>query len=199
MDLREVHDLSPPLPEELWLAALQVAERAHAGQTRWTAEGRVPYIVHPVQVMLRLLWWGVTDEVCLVAALLHDVVEDAPERVIALLGNVEGAADVRTEAIAAIARRFGADVAAVVDGLTNRADVGYVEHVREATADPRVLVVKLADFSENGLSLDESHPRYKRLRAKYAPLMPVLATRLRSSMEAQRIIPAWEDVLDSLR
>lgn len=54
----------------------------HGDQTRRGSD--TPYWVHPVRVALGLMQWGVTDRDVLVAALLHDVVEDTvttPEEV----------------------------------------------------------------------------------------------------------------------
>ncbi|MBP7693369.1 MAG: bifunctional (p)ppGpp synthetase/guanosine-3',5'-bis(diphosphate) 3'-pyrophosphohydrolase, partial [Anaerolineales bacterium] len=55
-------------------AALRFAARAHARQMRKGTD--VPYIVHPVGVMLALLEAGEADPELLAAALLHDTVED---------------------------------------------------------------------------------------------------------------------------
>lgn len=54
--------------------AIEFATIRHAGQTR--KGSGLPYIVHPLEVMLILIRHGVTSEVILVAAILHDVVED---------------------------------------------------------------------------------------------------------------------------
>lgn len=55
-------------------SALIFAARAHDGQRRKSTD--VPYIVHPVGVMLVLLEMGETDPEMLAGALLHDTVED---------------------------------------------------------------------------------------------------------------------------
>lgn len=54
--------------------ALQFAYNAHLGKFR--KNGRVPYIIHPLEVMKQLSRWGITDTDIQQAALLHDVVED---------------------------------------------------------------------------------------------------------------------------
>lgn len=57
-------------------AATVVAATAHCGQRRkYTNE---PYIVHPLEVIQILMQHGITDEVILSAAVLHDVIEDTP-------------------------------------------------------------------------------------------------------------------------
>lgn len=77
-------------------SALIFAARAHAGQVRKGSD--VPYIVHPVGVMLTLRQAGETDPEILAAALLHDTLEDAGVTVEAL------------------AERFGQRVAGIVAG-----------------------------------------------------------------------------------
>src|ERR1700674_3961211 len=74
--------------------AYQVARAAHSGQYRQSGE---PYITHPLAVAKILAEWHL-DAQALIAALLHDVVEDTPTT--------------QTE----IARRFGKAVAELVDG-----------------------------------------------------------------------------------
>src|SRR5688572_12897029 len=58
-----------------WQAAVSFAARVHAGQLR--KDGRTPYAAHPMRVALTVRHvFGVDDETALVAALLHDVIED---------------------------------------------------------------------------------------------------------------------------
>jgi (p)ppGpp synthase/HD superfamily hydrolase len=83
---------------ELIRAALQMAESAHAGQTR-SGSGGMAYIHHPVAVAELLAAEGFGED-AVAAALLHDVVEDSK-------ASVE---DVR--------ERFGETVAALVAALT---------------------------------------------------------------------------------
>lgn len=123
--------------------ALRVAAVAHRGQTR---KGSVlPYFTHPVHVSMILARHGFSGDV-LVAALLHDVVED------------QGYPLARIEA------QFGARVARVVDGLTERKldDRGQarpwevrkreaVAHIRES--DVETVAVKLADTLHNAQSI----------------------------------------------
>jgi len=59
-----------PLVEQ----ALRLAAAAHEGQTRKGSD--IPYITHPVQVMLLLERFDFNEDQILAAALLHDVVED---------------------------------------------------------------------------------------------------------------------------
>ena len=75
--------------------AYQLAYDAHGEQKRRSGE---PYITHPVQVAA-LLWELGMDTDCVVAALLHDVVEDTPT------------------SLEEVSKQFGPDVALLVDCL----------------------------------------------------------------------------------
>jgi len=121
-------------------AAIAFATKAHEGQVR--RGSGLPYITHPLEVMVLLFRHGVLDEATLVAAVLHDVVEDC---------------DVpATE----IAKRFGLPVAEIVEALTKpeggaEADRKRraLELVRRGPAEARV--VKLADRLSNLLDLED--------------------------------------------
>jgi GTP pyrophosphokinase len=116
--------------------AYETAEQAHADQKRRSGE---PYITHPLAVATILAELGM-DATTLVAALLHDTVEDTPYTL----------ADVR--------RDFGEDVEHLVDGVTKLDKIKYGEAAEAETIrkmvvamarDPRVLVIKLADRLHN--------------------------------------------------
>jgi len=57
--------------------AIMLATKAHLAQKRKSSG--IPYVVHPIEVMKRVADYGILDEDILIAALLHDVHEDAPE------------------------------------------------------------------------------------------------------------------------
>ena len=76
--------------------AYAFAEAAHSGQKRYSGE---PYITHPLAVAGALAEWRM-DAQAVIAALLHDVMEDT--------------AVTKAE----ISRRFGKQVAELVDGLS---------------------------------------------------------------------------------
>ena len=119
------------------------SERAHAGQFR--KDGK-PYITHPLAVAEILAEWRL-DAQTLIAALLHDVVEDTG------ITSAE------------IAREFGKSVAALVDGVT-KLDKIHFENKAQAQAenfrkmllamarDLRVILIKLADRLHNMRTLD---------------------------------------------
>ncbi|WP_148575006.1 RelA/SpoT family protein [Nocardioides caldifontis] len=116
--------------------AYVTAEKLHRGQRRKSGE---PYITHPLAVTTILAELGMTEPT-LVAALLHDTVEDTAYTL----------ADVR--------RDFGDEVAQLVDGVTKLDKVKYGESAEAETIrkmivamsrDIRVLVIKLADRLHN--------------------------------------------------
>ncbi|WP_433335933.1 RelA/SpoT family protein [Spirillospora sp. CA-294931] len=142
----------PALDLSALLRGYAVAERLHRGQLR---KSGAPYITHPLAVATILAEMGL-DTTTLVAALLHDTVEDTPYT----LGEVR--AD------------FGAEVAVLVDGVTKldgerwgeRAEAETLRKiVLAAAADLRVLVIKLADRLHNLRTL-RFQPEHK--RARYA-------------------------------
>jgi len=123
---------------DLIVAAAHAASAAHEGQLRRSGE---PYISHPVTVAGIVAELGL-DEPTVAAALLHDAVEDTGLT------------------LEAIEREFGAQVAAVVDGVTklDRLAFDSKEAQQAATirkmliamaSDWRVLLIKLADRLHN--------------------------------------------------
>jgi GTP diphosphokinase / guanosine-3',5'-bis(diphosphate) 3'-diphosphatase len=153
--------------------AFVVAEKAHAGQTRESGE---PYVNHPVAVARHLAELQMDDD-AIVAAVLHDVLEDCPEVSAEDLGEW-----------------FGETVAGIVEGVTKlkfkpalagapasaRAEsVRAAESLRKMllamASDLRVIIIKLADRLHNMETLDVLPPD-KRTRIAnetldiYAPL-----------------------------
>lgn len=185
--------------------AVELAAYAHRDATRGR-RGPLPrdsYVTHPLRGALRLHRWGVRDVDVLVAAVLHDVVEDAAPALLEVAGLPATASALRD----VIAPAFGARVAAVVEAVSNPpgprpADPearrrAYREHVLEAVrGDAAALLVKTSDLYDNAGSLHHhagEHPeQVRRLAAKYAPLLgPVRA-------ELARVRPLPEDSLEQL-
>ncbi len=136
-----------PEDVELIRRAYKYAEEAHRGQLRRSGE---PYITHPVAVATILAELQL-DAVTLAAALLHDVVEDTK---------------VTDEEIV---RQFGAEVAALVDGVTKLKRIKFdsteeqqAENLRKMfmamAKDIRVLLIKLADRLHNMRTLKFQPP-----------------------------------------
>ncbi|MBR5558705.1 MAG: bifunctional (p)ppGpp synthetase/guanosine-3',5'-bis(diphosphate) 3'-pyrophosphohydrolase [Oscillospiraceae bacterium] len=151
--------------------AFMVADQAHGDQKRVSGE---PYIIHPLNVAMILVDLGMdTDTV--VAALLHDVVEDTEIP----LHDIE--------------KKFGKDVALLVDGVTKLGRIPFssreqqqAENVRKMllamAQDVRVIIIKLADRLHNmrTISVMPDHKRRdKSLETMevYAPLAHRLGIR----------------------
>ncbi|HEV8564200.1 MAG TPA: bifunctional (p)ppGpp synthetase/guanosine-3',5'-bis(diphosphate) 3'-pyrophosphohydrolase [Actinomycetota bacterium] len=131
--------------------AFAFAETAHEGQVRKSGE---PFITHPLSVAMVLADLHL-DTTTLVAALLHDTVEDT---------------DVTLEVLE---REFGEEVARLVDGLTKLEKIEFrsreqeqAENVRKMmvamAGDVRVLLIKLADRLHNMRTLSPLRPGKQR-------------------------------------
>lgn len=118
--------------------AYNFALESHGNQKR---KSGVPYILHPVSVACILVELGMDTE-SIVAALLHDVVEDT---------------DVNLEEVSKV---FGADVANLINGVTKLGKIPYssreeqqAENIRKMLMamahDVRVIIIKLADRLNN--------------------------------------------------
>jgi len=152
--------------------ALELAGRLHAADRR----GREPYVNHLLRVAIRIMsHYGVHDTDVVCAALLHDAVEDHA----AELAPGGG----RPAALAVLAAEFGPRVADLVGAVTNPeyapdrdAYEQYREHVADTLrSDPWARVIKVSDFTDNGVGLiHTTGPRLRQLAGKYAPLVPVL-------------------------
>lgn len=151
--------------------AVELAVSAHDGQLRRSGE---EYVCHPLHVACILVEIGM-DSDAVVAALLHDVVEDT---------DIE---------LTEIARRFGQDVSNLVDGVTKITKMDFstreeqqAENVRKMllamSKDVRVMIIKLADRLHNMRTSDGWAPQKRRDKAKetmdiYAPLAHRLGIR----------------------
>lgn len=106
----------------------------HEGQMRRGSD--TPYWIHPVRVAMGLMQWGVTDRDVLVAALLHDVVEDTvttPE-------DVRGAFGARAENLVVWLT--------APDGRMGDAVMAYYRRLLEQ-GPPDAHLIKIADRSDN--------------------------------------------------
>ena len=149
------------------------AESLHEGQFRISGE---PYISHPVAVAEIVVDLGLdTNSIC--AALLHDTVEDCSDK---------------TD-LPEIEKRFGKEVALLVDGLTKiplvnveDKEEAQIENIRKMllamSKDVRVIFIKLCDRLHNIRTLDVKSEEKRRATALetmhvYAPLAHRLGMR----------------------
>ena len=149
---------------EIVRAAWQFCMAQHEGQKRASGE---PYIIHPLEVG-QVLAEMKMDSTAIAAGLLHDAVEDTP---------------VSTEEIA---RRFGPQVAHIVDGVTKLDRIKFAnkedhqaENIRKMllamVSDIRVVLIKMADRLHNMRTLGHLKPEKQQRIARetldiYAPL-----------------------------
>lgn len=142
--------LPPEQIKEVYRAYLFGAE-AHEGQKRKSGE---PYIYHPLAVA-RILGEMRMDYKCLIAGMLHDVIEDTP---------------VAKDQLAAA---FGEDVAELVDGVSKLSMVAFQSRAEAQAAslqkmllamtrDIRVILIKLADRLHNMRTLGAMSPQSQR-------------------------------------
>ncbi len=155
--------LSHDQVSEVYRAYLFGAE-AHEGQNRLSGE---PYIYHPVAVA-RILAGMRMDHQCLMAAILHDVIEDTET------------------AKEQLAREFGPQIAELVDGVSKLTQIKFrsraeaqAENFRKMmlamAKDIRVIMIKLADRLHNMRTLGVMGPNKARRIARetldiYAPI-----------------------------
>ncbi len=146
--------------------AYELSADAHKNQLRRSG---APYIIHPLHVAIILAELEM-DKESIIAGLLHDVVEDTDYT----LEDIE--------------KRFGPDVALLVDGVTKltRLTLGttdklemQAENLRKMflsmSKDIRIIIIKLADRLHNMRTLQFQKPEKQREKARetldiYAPL-----------------------------
>jgi (p)ppGpp synthase/HD superfamily hydrolase len=160
--------------------AERVASRLHAEDKRV----REPYVNHLLRVAIRIIrHYHVRDPEVIVAALLHDAVEDHPRDLADLASDAERAVGEREAALTVLARAFTPRVAELIAAVTNPdydperdRQEQYREHVVESLeVNPWARVIKLSDFTDNGVGIiHTTGPKVRKASAKYAPLVPQL-------------------------
>jgi (p)ppGpp synthase/HD superfamily hydrolase len=160
-------------------AALDLASELHAEDRRV----REPYLNHLLRVAIRIIrYYGVRDRDVIVAALLHDAVEDHPAELAGLSPDL-GHAELTDAAVAELARRFNPRVSELVRSVTNPEydperdrNEQYRMHVAESLdRDPWARVIKVSDFTDNGVGVVHTTPdKAERSARKYRPLVPKL-------------------------
>ena len=196
-EIIESIDNNPNYDKDLIIKAYEMAEKLHSGQTRFSGE---PYIVHPVEVAKILVQLGL-DTQSIIAALLHDVIEDTDET--------------RED----IDKEFGKDVAFLVEGVTKLGKVDIkskveqqAENIRKMllamAEDVRVIIIKLADRLHNMRTLDFMYEQKRRDKALetleiYAPIAHRLGIRaLKEELEdlaIQHLDPVgYQEIKDRL-
>ena len=148
--------------------AYRFSDDAHLGQFRTSGE---PYISHPIEVAKICAGWKLDTE-SLMAALLHDVMEDTGASKQALI------------------ERFGPQVADLVDGLSKLDRIQFESKEQQQAEsfrkmllamarDVRVILIKLADRLHNMRTLDAVDPvKRRRIAAETLDIYAPIANRL---------------------
>ena len=178
-------------------AAFETAAVAHAKQKR---KDGTPYVTHVAAAACFIADMGL-DEDSIVAALLHDTIEDTE------LTHED------------IARQFGPSVADIVEGVTKLTRVNYttreeqqMESLRKMllamSKDIRVILIKLADRLHNMLTMDYQTPEKQRLKSLetmeiYAPIAHRLGIQTikweLEDLSLKYLDPvAWQNITDSI-
>lgn len=161
-------DYMTPVEVESVRQAYRLADEAHLGQLRKNGD---PYITHPIAVAAQCAEWKL-DAQALMAALMHDVIEDCgitkPELV----------------------ERFGSPVAELVDGLTkleklefdtreqNQAE-SFRKMLLAMAKDVRVILIKLADRTHNMRTMgDMPRSKWERISSETLEIYAPIAHRL---------------------
>ena len=131
--------------------AIKLCFEAHKDQLD---KSGLPYVFHPFHLAEQM-----TEENTVVAALLHDVVEDTPYTFDDLL-----------------AMGFGEEVVAALRLLTHDDAVPYMDYVANIKANPIARAVKLADLRHNSdlTRLDAVDEDARQRAAKYAQAIAIL-------------------------
>lgn len=136
--LSDIQSYNPNTHVERIEEAYGFSARAHEGQMRKSGE---PYLIHPLEVA-KILTQLKMDDASIVAAILHDTIEDT---------------DVTKDEIL---KHFGKEVAEIVDGVTKISKIkfsnqeerqaeNYRKMILAMSKDIRVIMVKLADRLNN--------------------------------------------------
>ncbi|MHC8442113.1 MAG: RelA/SpoT family protein [Candidatus Eutrophobiaceae bacterium] len=148
--------------------AYRYGANAHKGQRRRSGE---PYIHHPLEVAYLLCEMRM-DHHTIVAALLHDVIEDTR------ISKKD------------LEKKFGDEVAQLVDGVSKLAQIDFASHAQQQalnfhkmimtmSQDIRVILIKLADRLHNMRTLDALEPEQrKRIANETLEIHAPIATRL---------------------
>ncbi len=153
----------PSVNEKLIEKAFQLSYESHKNDFRASGE---PYFNHPYEVALIVAREIPLDDVSVISALLHDVVEDT---------------DISLDFLS---KEFNKEVSEIVDGVTKIGGVFKGQEITQAenyrklllsmVKDVRVILVKFADRLHNMRTLEFVHPQKQRRIAKetleiYAP------------------------------
>lgn len=199
--------------------AIQVASYLHRYDVRRGNRGKLsnpPYIEHPLRVALRLVRFDVKNPDLILAAILHDTVEDHASDFMDFQGMPSRYLSEemsRANALNFISTHFGYGVTAIVDdvsnpiiseGVTKEEKISqYQKHVeRVINHSEDALLVKVSDFIDNAGSLHHHYnlgdKKVSYFLNRYASLIPLYTdavdTVLHPSFNADAVLTRIEQV-----
>lgn len=149
-----------PVQSDSIKSATELAIKKHEGQFRKSGE---PYVVHPILVATIVAYYG-GDETMVIAALLHDVVEDTDYTIKEVETNFSKSVADLVEGLTKIVEiredEFSSSISS--DKLVSSA-LSFKKMLIASISDVRVLVIKLCDRLHNMLTL-EALPQKKQKR-----------------------------------
>ena len=175
--IEQVHSYCPEADETIIRGAYEFSAKAHEGQTRRSGE---PYLQHPLAVA-GILTFLKLDETAIVAALLHDTLEDT----VATQEELQA--------------QFGNEVSHLVEGVTKIGQIPFqtyeekqAENFRKMLLsmadDIRVVFIKLADRLHNMRTLEHmSESKQKQIAQETLEIYAPLANRLGMSWMKQEL------------
>lgn len=183
---------------EVVSSSIDLASIVHSAQKRGNRGlfSETPYIEHPLRNAVRLLRWGCHDQDVVVAAVLHDTIEDGAQQfvsAVARVGREVPELEARAMLSDHIKNAYGPRVLTLVEAVTNdyttdtqksqatveERNQSYCEHVRKTIAGhPGAFLVKLSDFVDNAGGLYHADIPGRedfvvRLARKYLPVVKV--------------------------
>lgn len=200
-------------------SSVDLATILHSHQTRGNRGNftSTPYIEHPLRNALRLVRMNVTDQDVIVAAVLHDTIEDGASVFVKKFhGAKEPNGEIESRKILGdyINDAYGPEVLELVEAVTNdyvadndKSKISlaqkhriYCEHVRKAIRNrPGVILVKLSDFIDNatGLYHNDIPGREDKTRKQAMKYLPVVDVFLEELDRTQ--LPVSEQTLEDLK
>ncbi len=204
--------------------AMDFAGFMHADQKRRN-RGRhaiTPYIEHPLRAAYRILRWGVTDEDVVIAAILHDTVEDGSLVFAAKICGIKNPSEgeSRLLMLSFMKEEFGERAARFVKAVSNDVKVPgdaalspeekaivYKTHLsNEVIGKPEVLAIKLADYLDNAGSLPHNdipgaEARVKKQAFKYLPCVSLFQEEVNKSTSVlpSQALPKIQEQLERIK
>lgn len=202
-------------------SAVGWSRRLHFPQDDRLEFGGDSYVNHPLEVATRIVRdFKINDPAIIVAALLHDTLEDQPGLLASTVAPNGEDRDILEPATRALRELFGDAVVEIVCALTNpnfyqqidaegvndpvarrdRRNELYLDHVKELLEHhPRAGIIKVADLMENALRLDAlpTGEKQDNFRAKYGPVLNLIVTTLQSANETHPLYGVRHGLLEA--